>query len=83
MEPHLLQINGGGYIRPVALLEINIWGIIYIYTRTRAQTETQSLTYGGSAHLIWYVGFGVLVDALTDAPTLWTCGSLCRVFVCS
>ena len=63
--------------------EINIWGIIYIYTRTRAQTETQSLTYGGSAHLIWCVGFGVLVDGLTTAPTLWTCDSLCRVFVCS
>ena len=65
------------------MLEIIGGGIIYIYTRTRAQTETQSLTYGGSAHLIWYVGFGVLVDGLTDVPTLWVCVGLYRVFVSS
>ena len=77
------EIIGGGYIRPIALSEINIWGIIYIYKRARAQTETQSLTYGGAAYLIWYVGFGVFRHGLTDVPTLWTCGSLCRGFVCS
>jgi hypothetical protein len=55
MEPQklVLQINGGG--------------IIYIYTRTPAQTETQSLTYGGSAHLIWHVGFGVFGGRTNDS----------------
>ena len=62
------------------VLQINRGGIIYIYKRTLAQTETQSLTYGGVVCLIWYVGFGVLVDGLTDVPTLFMCGSLCRVF---
>jgi len=67
-------------IRPVALSEINIWGIIYIYTRTPAQTETQSLTYGCVVCLIWYVGFGVFRYGLTDVPTLFMCGSLCWFF---
>ena len=64
------------------VLEINGGGIIYIYTRTRAQTETQSLTYGVARARFLTQIFGVLVDGLTAAPTLWTCGSLCRVFVC-
>ena len=65
------------------VLEIIGGGIIYIYTRTRAQTETQSSRYGGSAHLIWYVGFGVFRYGLTDVPTLWVCVGLYRVFVSS
>jgi hypothetical protein len=51
------------------VLEINGGGIIYIYTRTPAQTETQSLTYGVARARFLTQIFGVFGDglmALTD-----------------
>lgn len=54
-------------VDPQYVSEISIWGIIYIYTRTRTKPETQSCTYGGVVHLIWYVGFGVFWGRTNDS----------------